>query len=776
MAEMDWFGDAYENAAKTNKELDKTKDKLDDVADATKIWAEQFSRGQGYLDKIIEGLKQEIIELKKQEAVAAEVYARAELYLQIQDKTLEMERQQLEYKRRFENMSKDEVLRQQKILANKERDLEIARKLEGTTKSLFQTTTGISDAWENSVWGGFVGAGEHGAAAIQKAFQDTIQPANMLGSTIMKVQESTAMMVMEADNAFSSLNKMTGAAGAYDRQAMDSFRANKRFGISIDDNAQIFQAMHTQMSDFRDLTRDAQDVMAQAANEMVSLGVSTDDAATQLSLLHNVLGMNADEAARMSREMMELSLAIGAPPSEMMSAFNAAVPQLSQHGRDMTGIFKELAIQSRGLNVEIGTLIDLASQFDTFEGAAEAAGKLNALLGGDLLNSIQLLEATESERIQMLRDSLALSGKQWSAMNRFERMAIANAAGISDMNEAAKLFGMHQTEFEQYSKTQEEIKEAQDRSTAAMDKMKAVMQEFAIAVLPLLNALRWVLDVVLDINDAMGGTLVPILLVLTTVMAIAYRTTAAWNTLMQFAKVLQIGWTAAVSAFNTVKTLFIALTMKSGSAITTETAAMMTGTTVTEGYTVATASAAGATWALLAPILLIVAALAVFIGVGVLLATHIEDWTNGFMNWTDILLAAAGPIGVIALGIRKVIQNIDWFMDKLREIVSFVHAHPWLFGFPGLLVRAVTPNMGADTGAPSVTPKMRAPSGISSGISDTAVASVSNQQNNIANTVTNNVRNELGKSKRDVVLKIHERELGRATVKVIDDEYNLAKS
>ena len=95
---------------------------------------------------------------------------------------------------------------------------------------------------------------------------------------------------------------------------------------------------------------------------------------------------------------------------------------------------------SKVTGIETGKLIDIVSQFDTFEGAATAAGRLNAMLGGAYLNSVELMRASEEERIIILRRSLEMSGKTFDAMNRQEKLAYASAAGISDLNDASKLF------------------------------------------------------------------------------------------------------------------------------------------------------------------------------------------------------------------------------------------------------------------------------------------------------------------------------------------------
>ena len=60
------------------------------------------------------------------------------------------------------------------------------------------------------------------------------------------------------------------------------------------------------------------------------------------------------------------------------------------------------AWQQRQVNegLRIGALMNVTKQFDTFEGAAQSAGKLNAILGGGVVNSMDASERYEEERVQ----------------------------------------------------------------------------------------------------------------------------------------------------------------------------------------------------------------------------------------------------------------------------------------------------------------------------------------------------------------------------------------
>jgi hypothetical protein len=109
---------------------------------------------------------------------------------------------------------------------------------------------------------------------------------------------------------------------------------------------------------------------------------------------------------------------IGVAPSKMASDFAAAGPQLAKFGSDGVRAFKDLAVAAKVTGIEVGRLMSITGQFDTFEGAATAAGKLNAALGGNFVNAMELVTATDPvERFNMIRDSILDAGLSFDEMS-----------------------------------------------------------------------------------------------------------------------------------------------------------------------------------------------------------------------------------------------------------------------------------------------------------------------------------------------------------------------
>ena len=342
-----------------------------------------------------------------------------------------------------------------------------------------------------------------------------------------------------ADRLTTQFNQLTGTAGSMNGVILNAAGGMSAVGVSTEMAAGAASELYQQFNQFSSANANLQTDMIQTTASLERLGVSSATTAQNIALATNAFGMGAQEATQLQDEMAKTAMAIGMPPAQLAQEFGKAAPQLSAYGKEGIQVFKNMAAASKGLGIEMGTLLGLTEQFDTFEGAAESAGRLNAMLGGDLLNSMDLLNATEDERIRMILQSVDASGKSWSAMGKFERKALANAAGITDMAEANKLFGGGlsayddaQAKMAENAKTEEELQAAKAASVSVTEKLSLMFDKMTAAMAPLVSAAHGVVNVLLAINDATGGWLAPTLGGLIMLFMIGAKALGTYNAIM----------------------------------------------------------------------------------------------------------------------------------------------------------------------------------------------------------------------------------------------------
>jgi hypothetical protein len=250
------------------------------------------------------------------------------------------------------------------------------------------------------------------------------------------------------------------------------------------------------------------------------LGVSGQTAASSLQLMSNNFGMSTREASKMTKQLSLAGTKIGISASKMMDGFVQASKSLAVYGKESIKVFTDLAAQAKAAGVEASALLSIAQKFDTFSGAADAAGKLNAILGTQL-SATELLTMKENERIETLIRSVQAQGIAFSDMDKYSQMAVANAAGISDMAEAQRIFGMNVNQYRQglrEAEAEEEFNERLKEAMSVMEKLTKIAQNFAIQIAPLVNFLADLVQGFLDWSQSMNGVPVMVLGVIAVVV------------------------------------------------------------------------------------------------------------------------------------------------------------------------------------------------------------------------------------------------------------------
>ena len=132
-------------------------------------------------------------------------------------------------------------------------------------------------------------------------------------------------------------------------------------------------------------------------------------------------------------------------------------------------------------------MLRIAEQFDRFDTAAAAVGKLNAALGGPYLSTIRMVTTTDpTERIRMMSDAARQAGKSFDSMDYFERKMIASAMGLKDVNELALVmrgrFDLVAGSTQKSAADIEKLAQQTKDYNTIMEEFSQLMREFAINI------------------------------------------------------------------------------------------------------------------------------------------------------------------------------------------------------------------------------------------------------------------------------------------------------
>ena len=360
--------------------------------------------------------------------------------------------------------------------------------------------------------------GKAARAAMGENLKEQFSFQNIALSTFTKIFEMTAMLVKDFDKARASVASATGAGYEYEDAMFAAQRATNLYGVSMENVGQVTATLANETALFSKASADTRSSMIQTTAMLEKVGVDGATAAETFQFLNLNLGMTAEQAGVAQKELAMMGTKIGISSAKMTKDFNSALKTLAVYGPQSVKVFSNLASAAKAAGVETSDLLGIVKKFDTFSGAAEGVGKLNALLGSQL-STTQMMMMTEDERLETLIGTVQAQGVAFKDMDKFTQMAIASAAGIDDMNEAQKIFGMNlgdykknQEEMAKNEKVQEKFNEAIAKTVPIMQKFKLLATEAITAVQPILEGLsvaaEWLTKVLQGMSPGAKSALV----------------------------------------------------------------------------------------------------------------------------------------------------------------------------------------------------------------------------------------------------------------------------
>lgn len=264
--------------------------------------------------------------------------------------------------------------------------------------------------------------------------------AQMAAGAIVAFAQAIVDLAIDLGDAEMAFMKATGANQDFARSVTNSYEQTRQFGVGIEDISRSYQTLYTTFTDFTMVSQDQRESLAETAAVLDRLGISNESFAASVQLSTKSLGMSVPQVRQNMLDLEKFAENLGVAPQQLADDFNNAGGALAKLGADGTQAFKDLAIAAKTTGLSIERIINLTEKFDTFEGAAEQAGKLNAALGGNFVNAMDLMMATDpAERFEMIRDSLLDTGLSFDEMSYYQKNFFKDSLGLSDVTELAAL-------------------------------------------------------------------------------------------------------------------------------------------------------------------------------------------------------------------------------------------------------------------------------------------------------------------------------------------------
>ena len=340
------------------------------------------------------------------------------------------------------------------------------------------------------------------------AYRNMLDPLNIFVNMLSQVKTQMLAVFMQADSVTAEFKRTTGATGAFSEIITDTWDTTRAFNLSLQDMSETVKGLMSNYAGFTLKSRESQENITIFSSLVSRLGVGATTTAKAFAYFSDTLKLSDASAKAAFSSILGLSKTTGETLEKVTTAFISSLPVLARYGAQAKEVFKQVFATAKALRIETKELLDITSKFDTFEDAAASVGKLNAIMGGPYLNAIQLMNQNEAERIVTLNQSFKATGKNWEALGKYGRMALATAAGITDMDLAQRVFTGSTADasrlMRQASMDQEELSKKNKEATTIADAFKNVLMQLGKVFMPVIDAVRWLVGGIASIADALG--------------------------------------------------------------------------------------------------------------------------------------------------------------------------------------------------------------------------------------------------------------------------------
>lgn len=376
---------------------------------------------------------------------------------------------------------------------------ESAAAVDQSYKLLTDSIFGLSGKFEKLIQVTELGA--DGFLELGKTFVAGAKSGALVTDALRKISQELVYFGFAADESIAQFRAQTGAGDEFNETIRDVAIANIAAGASFDDVASAVGSLKNEFTDFTYLSQQQQEAIAQTTVQLNKLGFSFGTQAKIVQTATQTLGMDVDEANDLLIDLASTARSLGVDVDTLGAQFEANKDFIVRFGEDGQEVFEELAVAAKALGTELGTLIEVTEKFKTFDSAAEAVGRLNAILSGPYLNSIDLLNASYEdpiEGIKLLREGFEQAGVSIEDVSGAQLEAFAAALGLST-SKTKELLGATNEDLEIQRMNQEQLAAAAEETQKIMDRLSNAFRQTLIAAKPLID------NAIIPMIDLMGS-------------------------------------------------------------------------------------------------------------------------------------------------------------------------------------------------------------------------------------------------------------------------------
>lgn len=284
----------------------------------------------------------------------------------------------------------------------------------------------------------------------------------------------------------------------YDMSSAISVAADTSFRLTgnLEAQGRAIRGLRQNFSQFALASKEMKDSVAQMATGLAAAGVDTNTYAEIVESATMGFGQSKGALEDMTAALMATSREFAIAPAKMIQDFNSFQKEFAYSADKTMDVFVKLQKMSRTTGVSFNSLTTaFGGTMDEFAGSAQKAGALNQILGQSVFNSIDLLNKSEEERAETIREGIIKRfGTNINNIQKFELRALSKTLGMS-IDDTRKFLSGKPTELKDELKKIEEKDPIKIQSQTLADEMGQLTKGIRAYRRPLENTL-------IDLNNS----------------------------------------------------------------------------------------------------------------------------------------------------------------------------------------------------------------------------------------------------------------------------------
>lgn len=280
-----------------------------------------------------------------------------------------------------------------------------------------------------------------------------------------------------------ALGQTTGFTEHLTKGMLDLTAESYELGLSFEEAQKITAELALNFRKFPALSESVRLSLSKVAAQLHQVGVNSRDSSRSIDIFVSALGKTPEAAADSMQSIHLLAQEVGLSTSTMVQEFNNFAPKLLKYGDSYENLFSRLQKSARAYRLDASEALNITDQFDTFEGAAQKVGALNAVFGryGLMLNDAELREMDEAERLEHIGEQFRNVGLSVEDLSRRQRQFLAQqlTGGNQDML-FRFLGGQPREQLQGYQQQQQTVEESAMKMTDSLQRLQGATQKFFI--------------------------------------------------------------------------------------------------------------------------------------------------------------------------------------------------------------------------------------------------------------------------------------------------------